>query len=90
MLAFIVTFFAVFVTDIINTYYIKAITEEKPVLASTWATIVTFTTSIAVINYIHDNTLLIAALLGAFTGTYVAMKIKWKRGRVVEGSSLEN
>ena len=76
MLAFIITFFAVFVTDIVNTYYISAIQNDKPFYASLWATVVTFATSVAVINYIHDNMLLIAALLGAFAGTYVAMIFK--------------
>jgi hypothetical protein len=76
MLAFIITFIAVFITDVVNAYYIKAITDEKPLTASLWATFVTLTASIAVINFTNDNINLIAALLGAFTGTYVAIKYK--------------
>jgi hypothetical protein len=78
MTAFIVTFLAVFITDIINAYYIKAIQDDSAILASTWATVVTFTASIAVINYTNDHTLLIAALLGAFCGTFIAIKFKKK------------
>ena len=80
MIPFIITFLAVFSTDVINTYYVKAIQNDNPLLASIWATVVTFTASIAVINFTEDHRLLIAALLGAFCGTYVAMKFKRKNG----------
>lgn len=44
--------------------------------ASFWSAFVTFTASIAVINYTQDNWALIPALLGAFCGTYAGMLIK--------------
>lgn len=75
---YLITFLAVFVTDILNTYYIQSITDNRPLIASMWATVVTLTASIAVINFTHDTTMLIPALLGAFCGTYVAMKFKRK------------
>jgi hypothetical protein len=78
MIAFIITFFAVFITDIINAYYIKAIQDNSVIAASLWATAVTFTASVAVISFTQDNRMLIAALLGAFCGTYVALKFKKK------------
>ena len=73
---YIITFFALFFTDIINAWYIKAINDEKPFLASVWAVAVTLLASVAVINYTRDNMMLIPALLGAFAGTYVGIKIK--------------
>jgi len=73
---YIITFFALFVTDIINALYIKAINKDKPLLASFWAVLVTFAAGVAVINYTRDNMMLIPALLGAFIGTYVGLKIK--------------
>jgi hypothetical protein len=79
-MTYIITFFAVFFTDIVNTYYIKAIAEDKPLVASTLAAIVMLIYSIALISFVNDNLMLIPALLGAFTGTYVAMIIKRKRG----------
>ncbi len=78
MITFIITFVAVFITDVINAYYIKAVQDERAIVASLWSTAVTFTASIAVINFTQDNTMLIAALLGAFCGTYVALKFKRK------------
>jgi hypothetical protein len=79
-MSYIITFFAVFFTDIVNTYYIKAIAEDKPLVASTLASIVMLIYSIALISFVNDNLMLIPALLGAFTGTYVAMIIKRKNG----------
>ena len=76
MYEYIITFFALFITDAINAFYIKAINQNKPLLASFWATIVTLAASVAVINYINDNMMLIPALLGAFAGTYVGLKLK--------------
>ena len=75
-MTYIVTFFAVFFLDIINAWYIKAISEERPLAASLWAVLVTLLTSIAVINYVSDYIMLIPALLGAFTGTYVGIILR--------------
>lgn len=75
---YVITFVALFITDAINALYIKAINEQRPLLASWWAVVVTLAASVAVINYTRDNTMLIPALLGAFAGTYVGMKIKRK------------
>jgi len=79
-MTYIITFFAVFITDVLNTYYIKSITNDKPLIASTYATLVMFMYSIAVINFTNDKLMLIPALLGAFVGTYIAMILKRKNG----------
>jgi len=79
-MTYIITFFAVFITDVVNTYYIKSITDDKPLVASTYATLVLFMYSVAVINFTSDKLMLIPALLGAFVGTYVAMILKRKSG----------
>jgi len=73
---YIITFFALFFTDIVNTWYIKAIQEDRPVVASLWAVGVTFAASVAIISYTRDNMMIIPALLGAFVGTYVGIIIK--------------
>ena len=75
-MTYIITFFAVFFLDIINAWYIKAISDERPIAASTWAVVVTVLSSIAVINYVNDNIMLVPALLGAFVGTYVGIVVK--------------
>ena len=78
MIDYVVTFFAVFFTDIFYTYYLKAIQEEQILKASLWAVVVFVIACVAVINYTTNYWLLIPAGLGAFCGTYVGMKIRKK------------
>ena len=74
MLSYTITFLAVFFTDLIYVYFVKSIQNNSPWQAAWWSTVVTFTASIAVINYTENHLALIPALLGAFFGTWVAMK----------------
>jgi hypothetical protein len=78
MLDYVVTFFAVFFTDIFYTYYLKAVQEERVVGASIWAVVVFIVACIAVINYTTNYWLLIPAGVGAFCGTYVGMILRRK------------
>ena len=73
---YVITFFAIFLLDIVNAWYIKAISDERPFMASTWAVVVTFFSCVAVINYTKDNTMIVPALLGAFAGTYLGIIFK--------------
>ena len=76
MTAYIITFLAVFVTDLLYVYFVKSIQQDQPISAGLWSMVVTLTASIAVINYTEDHWALIPALLGAFAGTWLGMKIK--------------
>ena len=77
---YIITFLAVFITDILYCFFIKAMNEDKMFLASIWSCLVTFAASVAAINYIDDHTMIIASVLGAFWGTYIT-----KSGRKILG-----
>jgi len=77
MYDYLCTFFAVLALDVVNTYYLQSITKEYPIRASLWAVVVTFASSVAIISYTKDHMMLIPALLGAFVGTYISMKVKW-------------
>jgi uncharacterized membrane protein YfcA len=59
---------------------VKAIQNDKTLQAAFWSVIVTLTASITVISYTEDHYALIPALLGAFFGTYIGMKIRKKYG----------
>jgi uncharacterized membrane protein YfcA len=83
MTAYVVTFLAVFVTDLLYVYFVKSIQEDQPISAGLWSMVVTLTASIAVINYTEDQYALIPALLGAFAGTWVGMKIKKTKTELV-------
>ena len=74
------TFLAVFLLDIVYTYYLQAVQDNRPFLASIWSVACYIGGSVAVINYTNDHEQLIPALLGAFAGTYVGMRIRNKNG----------
>jgi hypothetical protein len=83
MTAYVVTFLAVFVTDLLYVYFVKSIQEDQPISAGLWSMVVTLTASIAVINYTEDHYALIPALLGAFAGTWRGMKIKKQQTEIL-------
>ena len=76
MLDYVVTFFAVFATDLIYVYFVRSIQNNQPLQAGLWSVVVTFTASVAVINYTADHWALIPALLGAFAGTWIGMRYR--------------
>jgi hypothetical protein len=76
MIDFVVTFLSLFFIDIFYTYYLRAVSEGKVLLASSWAVIVTILGAFVVINYTTNHMLLIPAALGSFCGTWVGMKLR--------------
>ena len=76
MWSYIITFLAVFATDLIYVYFVKSIQDDHPWRAAWWSMAVTFTASVAVINYTEDHWALIPALAGAYCGTLFGMWIK--------------
>ena len=64
MWTYIETFLLVFATDILYTYYLRAVNEDRALVASLWSVACTFTASVAVINYTTDHWALIPALAG--------------------------
>lgn len=78
MWEYLITFIAVFFTDVIYVYLVKSIQQNDPYKAAFWSMIVTFAASIAIINYTTDHMALIPALAGAFFGTFFGMKLRKK------------
>ena len=78
MIEYIVTFFALFFTDMFYAYYLKSIAEDRALASSLWAIVVFLIASVAVINYTTNHWMLIPACAGAFCGTFVGMKIRKK------------
>ena len=76
MLTYLITFIAVFLTDVLYIYFIKSIQDNKTLQAAFWSVIVTGTASITVISYTEDHYALIPALAGAFCGTLLGMKLR--------------
>jgi len=82
MWTYFITFAAVFATDLIYVYFVKSIQDDRAMMAAWWSVAVTFTASVAVINYTEDHWALIPALAGAYCGTLFGMWIKKKINRV--------
>ena len=73
---FILTFFALFFTDVFYTFYLRSVNNNEILKASMWAVAVFFVAALAVVNYTTNHMLLIPACFGAFCGTWVGMKIR--------------
>ena len=79
MIDYITTFFALFLLDIVYTYYLRCVQYEQVLKASAWSVACYVLGSVAVINYTTNHWLIIPAMVGAFCGTYVGMKIRKKQ-----------
>lgn len=70
---------AMIVTDMCwATYFIK-IEERKAVQAGIWATLLFFSGAIVTTSYVGDNSLIVAAALGAFIGTWATVELKKRK-----------
>jgi len=78
MIDYATSFFALFFTDIFYTFYLKAVEQNKPVAAGSWAVVCYSIASLAIVNYIDNHWLIIPSCLGAFAGTYVGIKMRNK------------
>ena len=80
---YIVKFLAVFastaVGDVCWTYYFLSISQEKALKAGWWGTLVIAFGAVATVSYVHDNSLLVAALIGAFVGT--SLTVRFNKGK---------
>jgi uncharacterized membrane protein YfcA len=76
MIDIVTTFFAIFLLDVVYTYYLRCVATDNVLGASFWSVACYVLGSIAVVNYTSNHMLLIPACLGAFCGTWVGMKLR--------------
>jgi len=62
--------------DICWTYYFIKVEERKSLYAGLWSALIIVFGMITTLNYVDDRSLTIAAVLGAFIGTYIAVEMK--------------
>lgn len=67
-------FLGVFVTDVVYTFYLRAIYQHHTLQACAWASVVTTIGGVIIINYTASIWSIAAAAVGAFAGTFVSMK----------------
>jgi hypothetical protein len=70
ILKFAGVFAAMFLVDVCWTKYFIHIAKKDPLKSATWGALIMVFGAFTTINYVNDRTLLIAAILGGFCGTY--------------------
>jgi len=76
---FILVFLAMAIADVCWTYYFIKIDERKSISAGIWGSAVYLCGAFGVLSYTEDKTLIIAAILGSFVGTYLTVEHKKKK-----------
>lgn len=76
LISFALTFAAMFITDVCWTFYLLKVEERKSFHAGAWAMLLYLFGALVVTSYVDDRSLIIAAALGSFFGTYVTIEYK--------------
>lgn len=69
-----IVFAALFALDFVWAKYTTAITAKRPMLASSFASVIILLSGGAAIGYTTEPLMLIPAMAGAFAGTWVAVR----------------
>ena len=78
-LQFILVFIAMGIADVCWTNYFIKIDERKSISAGIWGSAVYLCGAFGVLSYTEDRSLIIAAVLGSFVGTYLTVEHKKKK-----------
>jgi hypothetical protein len=78
MIDYVISFFALFFTDTFYTFYLKAVGQNKPIVAGSWAVVCYTIASLAIVNYVDNHWLIIPSCFGAFAGTYLGVFLRNK------------
>lgn len=79
LLQFLGVTVAMFLADVCWAYYFIKIEERKSVAAGTWAALIYIFGAFTVTSYIDDKSLIAAAMIGSFLGTYCTVEYKKKK-----------
>lgn len=71
----IIAFLALFITDVCWAFYINKVKEGNAFHAAKWAVLLYSTSIVGTVSIVKDQWLLIPAIMGAFAGTFVAVKM---------------
>jgi len=66
-----------FVADVFWALYFLKIQEKNPLMSGIYGSVIYLLGAVAVTQYTEDKSFIIAAVIGAFLGTYVT--VEWKR-----------
>lgn len=74
ILKFLAVMLSMILADMCWAFYISNVSKEKSIRAGMWSGLILVFGAFTAINYIHDNTLLLAAIIGAFLGTIISVE----------------
>lgn len=75
--------FSMILADISWTYYFMKVEERSSLSASMWSSLIIIFGMFTTMNYVDDRTLSIAAIIGAFIGTYIAIEMKKRKEKTI-------
>lgn len=76
ILQFIGVMTSMILADVSWTYYFIKVEERKSLSAGIWSALIVVFGIFTTINYVEDRSLVVAAIIGAFVGTFLAVEIK--------------
>jgi len=79
ILSFIGVMLAMFFADICWAYYFIKIEERQSLSAGAWAVLIYMFGAFTVTSYMSDKSLIIAAMIGSFFGTYLTVEYKKRK-----------
>jgi hypothetical protein len=72
-LQFFLTLVAMAITDAFWTLYMLEVAAKRALRAGFWSAAIIALTGLTIVSYIDDWRMLIAAVIGAFLGTYITV-----------------
>ena len=71
----LLVFAAMFALDLVWVFYTRAAVVKQALLASCWASAIMLLNGMVVLGFVSNKWMLVPAILGAFAGTFAAIKI---------------
>lgn len=62
--------------DVTWTYYFIEVEARRPAQAGAWSALIILFGAFTAVNYMQDRRLIVAAMIGAFLGTYLTVRYK--------------
>jgi len=75
-LLFTFTFIAMAITDAVWAKYMIAVADKRALPAGIYSALIMILGGVVVLSYTEDKRMLLAAVLGAFVGTYFTIKLE--------------
>ena len=79
ILHFLGVMLSMFLADVCWAYYFIKIDERRSVAAGLWAALIYIFGAYTVTSYIEDKSLIAAAMIGSFLGTYCTIEYKKRK-----------